>query len=216
MSEELSRKELYIQIINLFSSVNSSAKTELIYKTPFELLIAVILSAQCTDKRVNIVTKELFKKFPEPKDLANAHFDEIFTLIRSINYPNSKTKYLIKASCLIVDNYNSIVPSNYYDLIALPGVGRKTANVLLAELFNQDVIAVDTHVFRVSQRIGLVTNAKNVLDAEKQLTKYIPVGSRSIVHHYLILHGRYVCKARRPDCKNCVIKNICRFGEKSI
>lgn len=216
MSEELSREELYTKVINFFSSVNSSAKTELNYKTPFELLVAVILSAQCTDKRVNIVTVKLFEKFLGPKDFANASFDEVFALIKSISYPNSKTKYLIQASSIIESRYNSRVPSNYYDLISLPGVGRKTANVLLAELFDQDVIAVDTHVFRVSKRIGLVRDAKNVLDAEKQLTKYIAPGKRSVVHHYLILHGRYVCKARKPDCKNCMIKNICSFGEKSI
>lgn len=187
------------------------AKTELKYNNVFELTVAVILSAQCTDKRVNMVTPSLFKKFPNPKKMSLASIDEIFNLIKSCSYPSNKAKYLYKMSRILVEEFNSHVPSDFESLQRLPGVGRKTANVISSVYFDIPSMPVDTHVFRVSRRIGLTTNAKTPLVAEHQLVKIIPTKYLNISHHWLILHGRYTCKARRPLCNTCSITNFCKY-----
>jgi endonuclease-3 len=184
--------------------------TELEYQTPFQLMIAVILSAQCTDKRVNEITPNLFQKFPDAKSFAKASFDEVFPLIKSISYPNNKTKHLIEASKILVDKYNEKIPDNLEDLILIPGVGRKTANVLLSVLYNKPALAVDTHVQRVANRLGWV-NTQNVLQIEKILTQLIDPNEIPIAHHLLILHGRYTCKAKNPNCTDCPIQKYCDF-----
>jgi endonuclease-3 len=184
--------------------------TELEYQTPFQLMVAVILSAQCTDKRVNEITPNLFQKFPDAKSFAKASFDEVFPLIKSISYPNNKTKHLIEASKILVDKYNEKIPDNLEDLILIPGVGRKTANVLLSVLYNKPALAVDTHVQRVANRLGWV-NTQNVLQIEKILTQLINPNEIPIAHHLLILHGRYTCKAKNPNCTDCPIQKYCDF-----
>lgn len=184
--------------------------TELEYQTPFQLMVAVILSAQCTDKRVNEITPNLFQKFPDAKSFAKASFDEVFPLIKSISYPNNKTKHLIEASKILVDKYNEKIPDNLEDLILIPGVGRKTANVLLSVLYNKPALAVDTHVQRVANRLGWV-NTQNVLQIEKILTQLIDPNEIPIAHHLLILHGRYTCKAKNPNCTDCPIQKYCDF-----
>jgi len=184
--------------------------TELEYQTPFQLMVAVILSAQCTDKRVNEITPNLFQKFPDAKSFAKASFDEVFPLIKSISYPNNKTKHLIEASKILVDKYNEKIPDNLEDLILIPGVGRKTANVLLSVLYNKPALAVDTHVQRVANRLGWV-NTQNVLQIEKILTQLIDPNEIPIAHHLLILHGRYTCKAKNPYCTDCPIQKYCDF-----
>ena len=185
-----------------------TAETELHYDTPFHLLIAVILSAQCTDKRVNIHTPAIFERFPEPEDLASASFEEVYEMIRSISFPNNKAKHLIGMAAKLVSDFESVVPSEPNLLETLPGVGRKTANVIASVIYDKPVIAVDTHVFRVSRRIGL-SNGSTVEAVEKDLTAGFAPELRGKAHHWLILHGRYVCTARKPKCQECGIKDYC-------
>lgn len=185
------------------------AETELVYDTPYQLLVAVILSAQCTDKRVNMLTPAFFERFPDAETLAQANDPEVFELIKSCSYPNNKTRNLIGMARTLVNEFKGHVPSSVDELQKLPGVGRKTANVVASVVFNQPAMAVDTHVFRVSERIGLTTKAKNPLDSEKQLLKYLPESVIASAHHWLILHGRYVCKARTPLCGECSITHFC-------
>lgn len=187
------------------------AETELHYTNPYELLVAVILSAQCTDKRVNIVTPALFERFPEPELLAKAEFEDVEPYIRSISFANNKTRHLIGMAKMLVEQFHSTVPDNMDDLVLLPGVGRKTANVIISVVYGQPGMAVDTHVFRVSNRIGLTTNAKTPLQSEQQLVANIPAELLPIAHHWLILHGRYICVARRPKCEECGLKPACKF-----
>lgn len=187
------------------------AETELSYENPFQLLIAVILSAQCTDKRINQITPALFERFPNAESLAAAPVDEIFQYIKSVSYPNSKSKYLSGMAKIIVDEFGGNVPDNVTNLQKLPGVGRKTANVIVSVVHQAPAMAVDTHVFRVSNRIGLTNNSKNPLQTEKTLTKHIPKEKIHIAHHWLILHGRYVCTARNPKCETCKISHLCKY-----
>ncbi len=191
-----------------------SPETELHYDTPFHLLLAVILSAQCTDKRVNIVTPSLFKAYPDPESLAVASEEEVFPYIKSVTFPNNKTRHLIRAAKVLVEEFGGEMPSDIDNLMKLPGVGRKTANVMLAVVWDKAAMAVDTHVFRVSNRIGLTNNSKTPLATEKTLVKHIPAEIIPKAHHWLILHGRYVCKARRPECLDCGIKNFCKTYNK--
>ena len=210
-------KERYSAIIEYFEHNGPVAETELNYSNPFELLVAVILSAQCTDKRVNIITPTLFKNFPTPEIMAAASFDELFPYIRSISYPNNKTKHLIGMANMLVNNYHSEIPGTVEELQKLPGVGRKTANVIVSVVFNQPKMAVDTHVYRVSKRIGLVpTTATTPLAVENGLYKYLPKLVIPKAHHWLILHGRYVCLARKPKCEECGIKHACKYFEKNM
>lgn len=194
-----------------FAASMPSPETELHYDTPFHLLVAVILSAQCTDKRVNIVTPALFEAYPTAESMAVATPDEIFPYIKSISYPNNKAKSLVGAARTLVERFDGEIPSDIDALMELPGVGRKTANVMLAVVFNRAAMAVDTHVFRVSERIGLTTDSRNPLQTERTLVEYIPDKDIPRAHHWLILHGRYVCKARKPDCLNCPITDLCRY-----
>jgi endonuclease-3 len=187
------------------------AVTELNYTTPFELLVAVALSAQCTDKRINLVTPILFSRFPDPFAMSISSQDEIFEYIKSISYPNNKAKHLLAMSKMLVRDFNGEIPSNIVDLQKLPGVGRKTANVIVSVLFDVPAMPVDTHVFRVSNRIGLTRNSKSPLESEKTLVKYLPKNKIGIAHHWLILHGRYVCVARKPKCQECGITSICNY-----
>lgn len=207
----MTKKERYEKVIDYFSINMPVAETELHYTNPYELLVAVILSAQCTDKRVNMVTPNLFKRFPEPESLAAASFDEVFSLIRSISYPNNKAKHLIGMAQVLLDKFKGIVPSEIKDLTLMPGVGRKTANVIASVVYNKPTMAVDTHVFRVSARLGLSTNAKTPLQTEEQLMKYLPKDIVPKAHHWLILHGRYVCLARSPKCNECGLTEICKY-----
>ncbi len=211
------KKERYQKLIAYFTENFPIAETELHYRTPYELLVAVSLSAQCTDKRVNMVTPALFERFPDAESLSKAEFDEVFHYIRSISYPNNKAKHLIGMAQRLVTVYNSDVPSSIEELQTLPGVGRKTANVIVSVIYNQPAMAVDTHVFRVSHRIGLVAKtATTPLAVEKELVKYIPKASVPVAHHWLILHGRYVCIARSPKCGECALKNLCKYYEKNL
>lgn len=207
----MTKKERYAFVIDWFQHHMPVAETELMYDNPYQLLVAVILSAQCTDKRVNIVTPPLFKAFPTPELLAKAEFEDVEPYIRSVTFANNKTKHLIGMAQMLVENYNSEVPDTVEELVKMPGVGRKTANVITSVIFNQPNMAVDTHVFRVSARIGLTTNAKNVLQAEKQLIANIPEELVHKAHHWLILHGRYICVARRPKCEDCGLTKVCKF-----
>jgi len=211
----MQKKERYDAFIRYFTRNKPDATTELNYSNPYELLVAVILSAQCTDKRVNIVTPLLFKEFPNPGALAHASFEDLFPLIKSISYPNNKTKHLIGMAKMLVNEFNSIVPQTVEELQKLPGVGRKTANVIASVVYDKPFMPVDTHVFRVSKRLGLVTqNASTPLQVEKQLIKNLPKDVVSRAHHWLILHGRYVCIARKPKCDTCKISDFCRYYEK--
>lgn len=203
-------KERYRLFVEYFSKANPTAETELHYSNPFELLVAVILSAQCTDKRVNIVTKDFFRRFTNPTELADADVEEVFEYIKSISYPNNKAKHLVGMAKILVNEFKSIVPADVNDLQKMPGVGRKTANVIASVVYQKPVMAVDTHVFRVAERLGLTTNAKTPLEAEKQLTKHLPEEVIHVAHHWLILHGRYVCVARKPKCGICEIKHFCK------
>lgn len=204
----MERKDLFDKVTAWFSANMEIAETELHYDTPFHLLIAVILSAQCTDKRVNIHTPLIFKRFPEPQDLAEASFEEVYDLIKSISFPNNKAKHLIGMARKLVTDFNGVVPSETAELETLPGVGRKTANVIASVIYDKPVIAVDTHVFRVSRRIGL-SDGKNVEAVEKDLTEGFAEELRGKAHHWLILHGRYVCTARKPKCSGCGLQDIC-------
>ena len=202
-------KERYAQLIEWFSENMPSPETELHYDSPFHLLLAVILSAQCTDKRVNIVTPPLFEAYPDPHSLAAASEEEIYPYIKSVTFPNNKTRHLIKAAKVLVEEFNGEMPSDIDNLMKLPGVGRKTANVMLAVVWDKAAMAVDTHVFRVSNRIGLTRNSKTPYATEKTLMKYLPEEVVAKAHHWLILHGRYVCKARKPECEVCGLTSIC-------
>jgi endonuclease-3 len=210
----MTKKQRYDYIIHYFSEHAPNAETELLYDNPYQLLVAVILSAQCTDKRINLVTPAIFAKYPNPAKLANATFDDLFPIIRSVSYPNNKTKHLLGMAQLVMSKFNGEIPLTVQELIELPGVGRKTANVITSVIDNQPNMAVDTHVFRVSERIGLTTNAKNPLQAELQLIKQIPKELVHIAHHWLILHGRYTCVARKPKCEICGITNVCKYFAK--
>jgi len=210
------KKERYEKVFNWFQVNQPVVKTELKYQIPYELVVAVILSAQCTDKRVNMITPEFFKSFPTEKELASADFDFVFEHIKSCSYPNNKTKHLIGMAQMLDKEFYGIVPSDVDELQKLPGVGRKTANVVASVIYNKPTMAVDTHVFRVSARIGLTTNAKNPLQAELQLIKHIPEELIPDAHHWLILHGRYVCIARKPKCNECGIREFCRWNRKLV
>jgi len=207
----MTKKERYQFIIEYFQKHRPDAETELIYNNPYELLVAVILSAQCTDKRVNLVTPALFKKFPTAENLAASTSDEIFTFIKSISYPNNKAKHLAGMAKMLIKDFGGVVPSSVEELTRLPGVGRKTANVIASVVYDLPTMAVDTHVFRVSARIGLTTNAKTPLATEKQLMKNIPKEVIPLAHHWLILHGRYVCTAVKPKCSECGLQHICKY-----
>lgn len=205
----MTREELYLKATEWFSRNIENPESELHYDSPFHLLIAVILSAQCTDRRVNMYTPVIFERFPTPQDLASATFEEVYSLIRSISFPNNKARHLIGMANALVNDFDGVVPSDPELLEKLPGVGRKTANVIASVIFDKPVIAVDTHVFRVSRRIGL-SDGNTVESVEKDLTEGFPPELRPKAHHWLILHGRYVCKARKPDCTNCGLQDICR------
>lgn len=197
--------------IDYFEKNMPVAESELNYENPYQLIVAVILSAQCTDKRVNMTTPALFERFPDAYSLANSNVDEIYSYIKSISYPNNKSKNLLGMAKVLTEEFNGKVPDDVEELQKLPGVGRKTANVVASVAFNKPAMAVDTHVFRVSARIGLTINAKNPLETEKQLVRYIPESVIPKAHHWLILHGRYVCKARKPECDRCGIISICDY-----
>ncbi len=210
----MTKKERYEKVINWFLDNKPVAETELDYTNPYELLVAVILSAQCTDKRVNVITPELFKRFPDAYKLSEVESDEVFEYIRTCSYPNNKAKHLVGMAKMLVTDFNNVVPEDMVELQKLPGVGRKTANVIISVVYNKPAMAVDTHVFRVSARIGLTTNSKTPLETEKQLVKNIPEELLPIAHHWLILHGRYVCLARKPKCSECGIAEYCKsFGK---
>ncbi len=206
-------QERYDKIIDWFRNNMPVAETELHYETTFQLLIAVILSAQCTDKRVNMITPKLFEAYPEPETLAAASPEAVFEYIKSVSYPNNKAKHLVGMAKMLIEEFNGEVPSDINLLQKLPGVGRKTANVIAAVAYNKEAMPVDTHVFRVSNRIGLTNNSKTPLETEKVLVKHIPGPLLPIAHHWLILHGRYVCRARKPDCLNCGISAWCKYHE---
>ena len=207
-------KERFEHILGWFEANMPVAESELVYSNPYELLVAVMLSAQCTDKRVNVVTPALCEAYPTPEALAAATSDEVFEYVKSVSYPRSKAEHLVEMAQRLVNVYDSQVPDNIEDLQTLQGVGRKTANVVCAVIWNQPTMAVDTHIFRVSERIGLTTNSKNPLQTEKQLVRYIPEEVIPKAHHWLLLHGRYVCQARKPRCEECGIKEYCRYYEK--
>ena len=212
----MTRKQRYEEFINYFSTHQPEAETELNYSNAFELLIAVILSAQCTDKRINMVTPAIFRDFPSPKHLAASNFDELFPYIKSVSYPNNKTKHLLGMAKMLVEDFGSEIPDTVPELQKLPGVGRKTANVIASVIYDQPTMAVDTHVFRVSKRIGLATlAAKTPLEVEKQLMKHIPTEFVPKAHHWLILHGRYICVARKPKCEICPLTHFCRYYHKN-
>ena len=198
-------------VIEYFEKNMPVAESELNFENPYQLIVAVILSAQCTDKRVNMTTPALFERYPDAKALSKATVEDIYELIKSISYPNNKSKNLLGMAKVLMSDFNGVVPGDVDKLQTLPGVGRKTANVVASVAFNKPAMAVDTHVFRVSARIGLTKNAKNPLETEKQLVKYIPESVIPKAHHWLILHGRYVCKARKPECEKCGINTICEY-----
>lgn len=210
------KAERYDRIMSTFEEVMPDPKTELQYDSPFHLLLAVILSAQCTDKRVNMITPALFAAYPDPQSLAAATEEEVFPYIKSVTYPNNKTRHLIKAARMLVEEFNSEMPSDIDNLMKLPGVGRKTANVMLAVVWGKAAMAVDTHVFRVCNRIGFTKDSPSPLATEKELVRNIPGDILPKAHHWLILHGRYVCTARNPRCKECAISDWCATHEKNL
>lgn len=210
----MTKKERYSRVLDWFAEAMPEPKTELHYDSPFHLLLAVILSAQCTDKRVNIITPPLFEAFPDAATLAASDEATVYEYIKSVSYPNNKTRSLLGAARRLVEAFGGEVPDNIDDLLTIPGVGRKTANVMLSVVWKRAAMAVDTHVFRVSERIGLTTGAKTPRQTEEELVKNIPQEQIALAHHWLILHGRYVCKARRPDCPNCGIADWCRWYSK--
>lgn len=212
----MTKKERYTKVIEWFDEHMPVAETELHYDNPFHLLIAVILSAQCTDKRVNIVTPPLFEAFPTPEVMAVSTPEAVYEYIKSISYPNNKAKNLVGMAKKIVNDFGGKVPDTMEELESIPGVGRKTANVMLIVAFNKPAMPVDTHVFRVSNRIGLTDNSKNPAQTEKELIKYIPEKFLSKAHHWLILHGRYVCLARKPRCEECGLTPYCRYYSKEM
>lgn len=211
----MTKKERYKLFIDYFSKKNPTPETELTYSNPYELLVAVILSAQCTDKRVNMVTPTLFKRFPEAESLAEASVDEVFEYIRSISYPNNKAKHLVGMAKMLVNEFNNVIPDDVKLMQKMPGVGRKTANVVASVIYNKPAMAVDTHVFRVADRIGLTLNAKTPLEAEKQLVSNLSDEVIPVAHHWLILHGRYICLARKPKCELCEITHFCKYYSKT-
>lgn len=211
MKKNISKKELYQAVITYFETARPVAETELVFKSPYQLLVAVILSAQCTDKRVNIITPPFFEIFPDAEALAVASVDEVFLLIKSCSYPNNKARNLVGMARTLVNDFDGIVPSDINEMQKLPGVGRKTANVIASVVFNLPAMAVDTHVFRLANRIGLTTNSRTPLTTERELVKYIPRDKLSIAHHWLILHGRYVCIARKPKCSECGLSGVCNY-----
>lgn len=207
----MTRQQRYSAVIEYFLANNPNAETELHYHNPFELLVAVILSAQCTDKRVNMVTPELLRAFPTAEKMANTTSDEVFEYIKSISYPNNKAKHLVDMARRLVEDFGGEVPEDYDALLSLPGVGRKTANVMASVIWNKPKMAVDTHVFRVSNRIGLTDNSRTPYETEMELTRNIPEELIPVAHHWLILHGRYVCTARNPKCSECGISSCCKY-----
>lgn len=207
----MNKKELYQYVIDFFQKTMPIAETELVYKTPFQLIVSVILSAQCTDVRVNKITPFFFEKFSDATQLKDATFEEVFDLIKTCSYPNNKAKHLIAMSNVLVKKFNNIVPQDIDLLQQMPGVGRKTANVIASVLYNLPTLAVDTHVYRVSARLGLTINSKNPLQTEKQLLENISEELRPIAHHWLILHGRYTCLARKPKCNICGLNQVCKY-----
>lgn len=211
----MTRKQRYEEFVRYFSEHQPDAETELQYSDPYQLLVAVILSAQCTDKRVNMITPALFEKYPNAQELALAKPEEVFPYIRSVSYPNNKAKHLVGMARMLVDDFRGIIPSEVEQLQKLPGVGRKTANVIASVIYNMPAMAVDTHVFRVAARIGLTEKAHTPLAAERQLVSYLPKDKIYIAHHWLILHGRYICVSRRPKCEICPITHICAYFEKN-
>ncbi len=207
----MKKAELYKEVIEYFEKAMPVAETELSYNTPFELLVAVILSAQCTDKRVNMVTPDLMCRYPDAHEMAQAHPDEVYNYIKSVSYPNNKAKHLVGMAQKLCENFNGEVPDTLEELVTLPGVGRKTANVIQSVVWGKSAMAVDTHVFRVSHRIGLVPKrCTTPYSVEMELMKYIPSNIVPKAHHWLILHGRYVCKARQPECGNCGLTHLCK------
>ncbi|MBS0028642.1 endonuclease III [Chitinophaga sp. 22321] len=212
----MTQKERYAFILKYFEEHAPNAETELIYDNPYQLLVAVILSAQCTDKRVNMTTPAIFAQYPDVYALSKATFDDLFPLIRSISYPNNKTRHLIGMAEMVVADFNGEIPATVPELIKLPGVGRKTANVITSVVHQQPNMAVDTHVFRVSARIGLTVNATTPLQTELQLLKHIPKDKVHIAHHWLILHGRYICVARSPKCGECGLRPACKYYAKLV
>ncbi len=211
----MTQPERFQYVIDYFSEHRPQAETELVYGNPYELLVAVILSAQCTDKRVNLTTPKFFERYPDAETLAESSSDEVFSYIRSISYPNNKAKHLVGMAKMLSGEFKNQVPSDVNELVKLPGVGRKTANVIASVVFNLPAMAVDTHVFRVSARLGLTKGAKNPTQAEKQLVSYLPDAIIPKAHHWLILHGRYICLARNPKCTECGLTSICIFFKKN-
>lgn len=209
----MTQSERFKGILDHFKRHQPDAATELSYNSPYELLVAVILSAQCTDKRVNLTTPAFFEKYPDAESLSKAAVDDIFPLIKSISYPNNKSKHLSGMAKMLVNEFDGEVPADVKLLQRLPGVGRKTANVIASCIFNQPKMAVDTHVFRVAARIGLTIRARNPMQAELQLIRHIPEHQVSLAHHWLILHGRYICLARKPRCAVCAVSRFCRYYE---
>lgn len=212
----MKRAERYSGIVEYFSKAMPVAESELNFRSPYELVVAVMLSAQCTDKRVNLTTPALFERFPSAEELAKATAEEIYPYIRSISYPNNKAKNLAKMARMLMDEFGGVVPDTVAELERLPGVGRKTANVVASVLFGREVMPVDTHVFRLSRRIGLTVGAKTPLQAEEQLEQGFPKHLLPIAHHWLILHGRYVCTARKPKCEECGIRRWCKSAPKEL
>lgn len=210
----MTTKQRFASILGWFEQNMPVAESELNYRNPYELLVAVMLSAQCTDKRVNMVTPALFEAFPTPEAMAKATSDEVFEYVKSVSYPRSKAEHLVQMAQRLTEVYGGVVPDNIDDLQTLQGVGRKTANVVCAVIWNQPTMAVDTHIFRVSERLGLTTNSKNPLQTERQLVKYIPENVIPKAHHWLLLHGRYICTARKPQCGQCGLKEFCRYYKK--
>lgn len=208
----MTKKERYAGIIDYFLQNNPNAETELHYHNPFELLVAVILSAQCTDKRVNMISPDLLQAFPTAQKMSETTEDEIFEYIKSVSYPRNKAKHLLGMAQRLVNEYGGEVPEDYDALLSLPGVGRKTANVMASVIWNKPKMAVDTHVFRVSNRIGLTNNSRTPIETEKELTKNIPEEYIPLAHHWLILHGRYICTARSPKCEACGIAQFCKLN----
>ncbi|KPK87931.1 MAG: endonuclease III [Bacteroides sp. SM23_62_1] len=208
---KVTRKERFTAVIEYFRKTLPEPDTELHYKNPYELIVAVILSAQCTDKRVNIITPDFFSRFPDANKLASASHEEVLSIIRSCSYPNNKSKHLIGMARVLINDFHNKVPEDVNLLQKLPGVGRKSANVIAAVLYKIPVMPVDTHVFRVSSRLGLTSGARTPLQAERQLVKYLPVDLISRTHHWLILHGRYTCISRKPKCEECGLTGICKY-----
>ncbi len=212
----MKKAELFDFVIRYFEETMPIAETELEYENPFALIVAVILSAQCTDKRVNLITPELLKRFPTPQKMAEVEPAEVFDYIKSCSYPNNKAKHLVGMAQKLIELFDGVVPGDVDDLQKLPGVGRKTANVIASVVYNKPTMAVDTHVFRVAARIGLSTNAKTPLATEQQLMKYFPLELVPKGHHWLILHGRYTCVARKPKCEKCGLTEVCRYYKKEV